>query len=139
MACRKLIILIFVCIWISASASDVRSAEPFRLSAPQDLIDSGFLKYLLPRFSLKTNTRIELVSPKDPAEVRFLDEDGGTPVFEGLDRTWYASVEQETSGTIRFMTGLRAMSAGGPLMVFRRRMGLRLSLQPPSQRKLTMD
>jgi hypothetical protein len=105
-ACRKLLIFVFACIWMSASVIAVRSAEPFRLSVPQDLNDSGFLKYLLPRFSLKTNTRIELVSPEDPAEVRLLDEDGGTPVFEGLDRTWYASVEQETGGTKRFMEWL---------------------------------
>lgn len=106
MACRKLFVLVLACVWMSVPESTARAAEPFRLSAPQDLTDSGFLKYLLPRFSLKTNTRIELVVPDDPAEVRFSQDATGTPVFEGLDRIWYVTAEQETPGTKKFLDWL---------------------------------
>ncbi len=73
----------------------------FRMSAPADLIESGFLKYLLPRFSLKTQTRIELVVPGAEAEAALGGD--GIPVFEGLDRTWrFLALSDGHPGVSRF-------------------------------------
>ncbi|MCX2725539.1 hypothetical protein [Roseibium salinum] len=64
----------------------------FRLSAPEDLEATGFLKYLLPRFSLKTSIRIEIVAADEVADVRFSAAEEGTPVFSGLGKTWFMDV-----------------------------------------------
>ncbi len=67
-------------------------SKSFRLSAPEDLVNSGFLKHLLPRFSLKTQIRIELVDEGAPAEAALSAGGAGQPVFEGLDRMWSLAV-----------------------------------------------
>lgn len=60
--------------------------KTFTLAAPEVLIDSGVMQYILPRFSLKTQTRITLVEPSAPADARFGDD--GIVAFEGLDTVW---------------------------------------------------
>ena len=70
-----------------ASAADDRQ---FRLSVPDVLAESGLMKYMLPRFTLKTQVRVELVSPGEAAEVAFGDT--GTPVFTGMGQTWSIDV-----------------------------------------------
>lgn len=62
-------------------------SRSFRLGAPEALVASGVLKHLLPRFSLKTQVRIELVGAGE-ADARFSTEGKGTPVFAGLDANW---------------------------------------------------
>ncbi|WP_269585796.1 hypothetical protein [Roseibium sp. Sym1] len=71
---------------VSAGAGQAQSRS-FRLSAPDTLVASGFLKHLLPRFSLKTQVRIELVGTGE-ADARLSTEGRGTPVFAGADATW---------------------------------------------------
>ncbi|MCK7612943.1 c-type cytochrome [Roseibium sediminicola] len=70
-----------------ASATGNSQSRSFRLSAPEALVASGVLKHLLPRFSLKTQVRIELVGAGE-ADARFAAEGKGTPVFAGLDADW---------------------------------------------------
>lgn len=79
--------------WLSALVfwtvfPDGAVAEPFRLSAPQSLVESGFLGYVLPRFSLKTGVRIDVVDAGTEAEIALLPEGRGQPVFTGQGRTW---------------------------------------------------
>ncbi len=57
-----------------------------KLAVPQALEDSGFMQFLVPRFSLKTSVRIERVPQDTEAQMRM--GDAGTPVFEGLGQTW---------------------------------------------------
>ncbi len=53
----------------------------FGLSSPSVLQESGFLRFILPRFSLKTGIRVSLQSAA--AEATF-SPDTGTPVMQGL-------------------------------------------------------
>lgn len=48
------LLIVFAC---GAAAQD----KTITLSAPPELVENGFLKYVLPRFSLKTGIRIEIV------------------------------------------------------------------------------
>lgn len=64
------------------------AADDFRLSAPRALLDSGLLKYVLPRFSLKTGVRIELVDEGTDADAVLAPEGDGTRVFTGPEATW---------------------------------------------------
>lgn len=59
----------------------------FRLGAPEILVESGVLKHLLPRFSLKTQIRVELVD--GPAEVTLTPGGDGVAVFSGAGATWH--------------------------------------------------
>ena len=60
--------------------------KTFTLAAPDALVESGLLKYILPRFTLKTQTRITLTAPDATAGAQFGDT--GIVVFEGLDTVW---------------------------------------------------
>lgn len=60
--------------------------KAFTLNAPETLIESGLLKFILPRFSLKTQTRITLAAPDAPADAQF--GDSGIVAFAGLDTVW---------------------------------------------------
>ncbi|MEM1428951.1 MAG: hypothetical protein AAGG09_05805 [Pseudomonadota bacterium] len=54
------------------------------LSAPAAMADSGFLKHLLPRFSLKHGIRITLVAPGAAADLALsAGAEDGRPAFDG--------------------------------------------------------
>lgn len=62
-------------------------AKEFTLDAPDALTNNGFMKHLLPRFSLKTGIRITVDAAS--ADAGFGDD--GTPVFQDGDRVWHFS------------------------------------------------
>ena len=85
---------LFLLVWVLLHCPVALSAQEktFRLGAPQVLVESGFLKHLLPRFSLKTGVRITVVGDADDAEAAFGDE--GTPAFRGQGRLWHLVYEK---------------------------------------------
>ena len=87
-----------IAIWAGQVIADERN---FRLYAPPNLIESGVLKYMLPRFSLKTQVRIELV--EDPAQADASFGNKGIPVFQGLGQRWHFTVpDGGHAGALRF-------------------------------------
>lgn len=70
--------------WVVASPA-LAQDKSFGLKTPDVLIASGFIKHLLPRFSLKTGIRI--TPNADDAEAAFGSE--GTPVFRQGDVIWH--------------------------------------------------
>jgi hypothetical protein len=66
----------------------VAAAEDVRLAVPPSLMESGLLDYVVPRFSLKTGVRIELVGAQDSADLALTNQTAGTPVFQGPNATW---------------------------------------------------
>jgi len=61
--------------------------KTFDLQVPPELVETGFTKHLLPRFSLKTSIRITVTS--DAGDAAFGDV--GTPVFRQGDTVWHLS------------------------------------------------
>ena len=57
----------------------------FTLSAPAEIVETGFLQYLLPRFSLKHAVRVTQVD--DGGDITIGTD--GVPVFSGLGRVWH--------------------------------------------------
>ena len=100
MLLRLLLVLGMALSAFAVSAQDKR----FALSAPEELVETGFLKHLLPRFSLKTGIRIEL-NGNNPA-VR-IGLDAGSPVFEGAGQTWLMEVDAGPH-TDKFIDWLRS-------------------------------
>lgn len=90
-----LVIMTFA--WAGKSLADERLVW---LAVPPEIVDSGLPKFMLPRFTLKTQVREELVAPGQPAEAAIGDE--GQAVFSGLGRNWYLQVlAGDHSGTLR--------------------------------------
>ena len=95
----RLIVLIYVCLSFAPIArADDRLV---RLFAPTELVESGFLKHLLPRFSLKTQVRVLIVSEGQAHDIAFGAE--GAAVFVGPDTAWHMQVlAPEHPGVQRF-------------------------------------
>ncbi len=106
MCCRKLYFVFFALIFFSGLTVEGKAAGTLRLAVPQELIESGFLKYLLPRFSLKTSTRIELVGVDAEADAQISEQLAGTPVFVGLGKTWILKVDEDNPKAVRFFEWL---------------------------------
>lgn len=70
--------------WALFAAPVLAQEKSFTLQAPSAFKDSGFLRYLLPRFSLKTGIKVYLL--QGGAQARFGAE--GTPVFREGARLW---------------------------------------------------
>ena len=85
----KAVIRSFVLAFCVVAAPLAAEDAELKLAAPQVLEDSGFLQFLVPRFSLKTSVRITRVPEDDAAQMRMGAE--GTPVFVGLGQTWALS------------------------------------------------
>lgn len=90
---------------VSMATSAMAQDKTFTLSAPQDLVDSGLLKYVLPRFSLKTQTRITVVAPDADADASFGTD--GFVAFQGLDQIWRLSLGDDADAQ-RFADWLRS-------------------------------
>jgi len=74
--------------------------KAFNLSVPQELVQTGLIDYILPRFSLKTGVRITIT---DNAETAL--GDAGTPVFKGPERLWHLS-PVDAPAAVRFQDWL---------------------------------
>ena len=91
------ILAIAVCFAASAHADD----RTVRLAVPDDLVETGLLKYMLPRFTLKTQVRVEILPPGSEADVT-LGADG-TPLFRGQGATWSLGIiSDDHPGTVKF-------------------------------------
>lgn len=93
-----------VCLILTAFSASANDRE-LRLAAPDALVETGLLKYILPRFSLKTQVKVQLVAPGQEAEIEL--GDSGEPLFNGPDATWYLVVRRpEHEGTRRLVDWL---------------------------------
>ncbi len=110
--------VLFLIFWSWSGLAQAQSPS-FRLSAPAEIVETGFLKHLLPRFSLKNGIRIEIVDDGTAAELQ-LNRDGvGQPAFSGPNHDWYVDpmVGQGTAHVARLMewltseTGKRTISS----------------------------
>ncbi len=83
------ILVILTIMFAVFAGTAIAQERQFRLSVHPSLIKTGFLKYLLPRFSLKTGVRIAIVAPNEPADASFSTEKSGTVAFSGSEQNWY--------------------------------------------------
>jgi len=73
--------------------------RPVALSAATELIESGLLQHITPRFSLKTQVRVDVVDAVEEADLVLGGE--GVPLFSGPDAVWRLEVRDETEGADR--------------------------------------
>ena len=84
----KFTALLICMIWPFAASAQDRN---FTLSAPVEIVETGFLQHLLPRFALKHGIRVTQVEAG--GDVAF--GAAGTPVFVGLGTTWHITQSAE--------------------------------------------
>ncbi len=77
-----------------------------RLHAPDRLIESGLLKFILPRFSLKTQVRVDFVSEAE-ADLSLGSE--GKAIFQGPEQLWKLDIlNNKHKGVKRLADWLRS-------------------------------
>ncbi|WP_114287144.1 c-type cytochrome [Candidatus Halocynthiibacter alkanivorans] len=105
---RILICAFLACFLIPSGL--VAQEKSFVLSVPQALENSGFLDYLLPRFSLKTSVRIQRAAPGAAADLQLSasgnDSNGGPAVFQGPQILWHIERVSDSPAAARFLTWL---------------------------------
>ena len=79
--------------------------RPVRLHAPEGLIDTGLLNYILPRFSLKTQVRVELTPTPESADLVL--GDSGRALFEGAGQVWRLDRRGDHEGAKRLADWLQ--------------------------------
>lgn len=82
---RTMIAALFCGLPLVAGAQD----KSFSLSAPEEMVESGFLGHILPRFSLKTGVKIAVVSEGGDAGFGST----GVPVFRDGQTIWHLTGE----------------------------------------------
>lgn len=87
---------------LSCAPLGVRANEKLvRLHAPSSLVETGLMQHILPRFTLKTRVRVELIA--DPASADMVLGGAGRALFEGAGQLWHMALNSPGhSGTERF-------------------------------------
>jgi len=93
---RWILICLVCCLPPGAAAQE----RLVRLYAPPVLVETGLLKFILPRFSLKTRVRVEIVG--DPAEADMRLGPDGRAVFQGAGAAWHIQTVTASDWTARF-------------------------------------
>ena len=78
----KIIGLCLACLTASAA-----QAAELKLAAPVAMVESGFLKHILPRFKLKHRISVVPVAPDAAADLALTDGPPGKRVFAARDGT----------------------------------------------------
>lgn len=86
-----------LCLWPALGMAQDRLVG---LHAPEALVETGLLKHILPRFSLKTQVKVQLVPASDANMVLGAQ---GPALFEGAGQMWHMSVQTpDHAATERF-------------------------------------
>ena len=104
---------------VFAGASSDASGRSFVLHAPAELVESGILKFLIPRFSLKNATRVNVSSTPEGAHANLNNQGKGLSVIQGPNDVWSFEItgSDNQDATARFEkwltseTGRRTIAA----------------------------
>ncbi len=111
---RGIWVFVMVLVWGGIAMAQQRN---LRISVSPVLVETGFLKHLLPRFTLKTQVRIDLV--ETGADV-VLGPTGATPILQGEDVVYYVSVPVEGPKAARFVDWLKSAIGQRTIGAFKR-------------------
>ena len=77
------IVAVFI-LSVATAQNALAEGRDLSLYGADPLVESGFIQFLLPRFSLKTGIRIDVQKDRGGAQVVFASDPAGRPVMEGL-------------------------------------------------------
>jgi mono/diheme cytochrome c family protein len=90
----KVLFFVICVVWPFRAMAQDRN---FTLRAPAQIVETGFMAHLLPRFSLKHGVRITLVESGGDVAISV----NGVPVFAGLDSVWHITAS-DAAGPMLF-------------------------------------
>ncbi|WP_204114445.1 hypothetical protein [Shimia biformata] len=91
---------ILVCLlFVLGPGAAVADDRLVRLSAPDVLVQTGVLKFILPRFTLKNQVRVQLVDDPESADVVLGDD--GRALFHGAGQTWHMALRNPDHPGVR--------------------------------------
>ncbi|WP_299922009.1 hypothetical protein [uncultured Pelagimonas sp.] len=112
---KGLFIILLLLVPLAAAAED----RLVRLYAPQGLVETGLFKHILPRFSLKTQIKVEVVADAEGADLSLGPD--GRAVFQGQAQIWHLKRQREghksTERLAKWMfsdVGLRTITGFAP-------------------------
>ncbi|WP_435205925.1 hypothetical protein [Tateyamaria sp. 1078] len=108
----RVLVLILALLPGLAMADDKRVA----FYAAPALVESGLIKHIAPRFSLKTQVRVEIVD--DPAQAELVLGPEGRALFSGLGETWHLDLRSDTKGAQRFAEWLTSQVGSRTIQSF---------------------
>ncbi len=79
--------ILIIASFLVAAGSAVAQEKSFELTVSDELVDSGLMKHLLPRFSMKTSVRVTVV-PDGGDVVLAPDAPDGAPALSGAGTTY---------------------------------------------------
>lgn len=108
--------LFITLIWfaLATSASAQSDDRTFRLAVPADLVDSGFMAFVLPRFSLKTSRRAELTSDAPDAVIG----SEGVPLFARGGVVYALAMPTENANARAFLDWLQSTAGQSAITGF---------------------
>jgi hypothetical protein len=89
-----------ICIGLAMPARAQEEARSFRLFADEELMQSGLLAHILPRFTLKTGRRVD--KSDGPPDMRLHLVPEGREVFARGQKTWRVQLLDNNSAANRF-------------------------------------
>ncbi|WP_236545245.1 c-type cytochrome [Tropicimonas marinistellae] len=89
-------VLILIILLFLPPVKAMAQERKVRLHAPETLVDTGLMRHILPRFSLKTQIRVELVDTPDQADIVLGST--GIPLFEGAGQVWHLEMRASDDG-----------------------------------------
>ena len=127
-----LVIMLALAQWLPVAGWAGGDDRLVRLHAAEPLVESGLLRYILPRFSLKTQVRVVLVGPEESPDL-VLGSQEGTPLFQGAGGIWRLKVLRKGHpGTERLAAWLNSGIGQRTIVSFAPR-GAPLFSPPPEQ------
>ncbi|SFT77927.1 c-type cytochrome [Sedimentitalea nanhaiensis] len=83
---------LIICLTLVSNASPAAAQDALGLAAPEAVADTGLLKHILPRFSLKTGIR---VAPDADGPMQLANTAPGVPVFEAGGTTYFLRIQND--------------------------------------------
>lgn len=96
--------LVFILAMLPALA--IAESDRVKLYAAPALVESGLVKYIRPRFSLKTQVGVDLTTERESADLALGRE--GWALFSGLGETWLIELRSDAANVQKFADWLRS-------------------------------
>ena len=127
----RILVIICLILYILPIRGDAQE-RTIRLVVPEVLEATGFPRYFLPRFSLKTAIRIEWVGENDWPDLVLNADENGAAVFQGPNALWHLQIVKDTSEVQRFVAWLGS-DVGTRTIIGFQPDGVALFVLPPAE------
>ena len=114
-------LLKIISLCIACALCATAHAAELKLAAPVEMVESGFLKHVLPRFKLKHRIAVTPVAPDESADLALMVGETGKRVFAAQDGTEFRlSILQDSAEAEKFLDWVLSAPGKGAIESFPR-------------------